>query len=182
MKSVPFIRDAFFINAFLQIFTHYMSYRIGSGIDFHQLAAGRQLWIGGVLVPHHKGSVGHSDADVLLHAICDAMLGALCLGDIGVHFPDTNQAYKNIDSKILLQKTFDLVQEKGYSIVNIDSTLCLQEPKIAPFIPGMQQAISGILLIETSDISIKATTTEKMGFAGREEGLVAYATVLLKKI
>jgi 2-C-methyl-D-erythritol 2,4-cyclodiphosphate synthase len=159
-----------------------MSYRIGSGIDFHQLAAGRQLWIGGVLIPHHKGSVGHSDADVLLHAICDAMLGALCLGDIGVHFPDTNQAYKNIDSKILLQQTFTLIQEKGYAIVNIDSTLCLQEPKIASFIQAMQQAISGILSIGSSDISIKATTTEKMGFAGREEGLMAYATVLLKKI
>lgn len=158
-----------------------MSYRIGSGIDFHQLAEGRQLWIGGVLIPHHKGSVGHSDADVLLHAICDAMLGALCLGDIGVHFPDTNNAYKNIDSKILLQKTFNLIQEKGYSIVNIDSTLCLQQPKIAPFIHNMQQAISVILSIQLSDVSIKATTTEKMGFAGREEGLMAYATVLLKK-
>jgi 2-C-methyl-D-erythritol 2,4-cyclodiphosphate synthase len=158
-----------------------MSYRIGSGIDFHQLATGRQLWIGGVSVPHHKGSVGHSDADVLLHAICDALLGALCLGDIGVHFPDTNQAYKNIDSKILLQKTFDLIKERGYSIVNIDSTLCLQEPKIATFIPSMRQAIAGILDIGLSDISIKATTTEKMGFAGREEGLMAYATVLLKK-
>jgi len=159
-----------------------MSYRIGSGIDFHQLAPGRELWIGGVLIPHHKGAVGHSDADVLLHAICDALLGALCLGDIGVHFPDTNQDYKNIDSKILLQRTFMLIQEKGYAVVNIDSTLCLQSPKIAPFIKGMQQAISGILSIELSDISIKATTTEKMGFAGREEGLVAYATVLLMKI
>jgi len=159
-----------------------MSYRIGSGIDFHQLAEGRQLWIGGVLIPHHKGAVGHSDADVLLHAICDAMLGALCLGDIGVHFPDTNQAYKNIDSKILLKQTFGLVKEKGYTIVNIDSTLCLQAPKISSFVPKMQEAISQVLVIGLSDISIKATTTEKMGFAGREEGLVAYATVLLKKI
>jgi 2-C-methyl-D-erythritol 2,4-cyclodiphosphate synthase len=158
-----------------------MSYRIGSGIDFHQLAEGRQLWIGGVLIPHHKGSVGHSDADVLLHAICDAMLGALCLGDIGVHFPDTNQDYKNIDSKILLQRTFDLVKARGYGIVNVDSTLCLQAPKIASFVPKMQEAIAGILSIGLSDISIKATTTEKMGFAGREEGLVAYATVLLKR-
>ena len=156
-------------------------YRIGSGIDFHQLAAGRDLWIGGVMIPHHKGAVGHSDADVLLHAICDAMLGALCLGDIGVHFPDTNTAYKNIDSKILLAKTFDLVKEKGYLIVNIDSTLCLETPKIAPHIQAMQNAIATILSISISDISIKATTTEKMGFAGREEGLVAYATVLLKK-
>ena len=156
-------------------------YRIGSGIDFHQLAAGRDLWIGGVMIPHHKGAVGHSDADVLLHAICDAMLGALCLGDIGVHFPDTNSAYKNIDSKILLAKTFHLVKEKGYQVVNIDSTLCLETPKIAPHIQAMQNAISTILSISISDISIKATTTEKMGFAGREEGLVAYATVLLKK-
>ena len=158
-----------------------MAYRIGSGVDFHQLAEGRQLWIGGILIPHHKGAVGHSDADVLLHAICDAMLGALCLGDIGVHFPDTNQDYKNIDSKILLQKTFDMINAKGYSVVNVDSTLCLQAPKIAGFIPKMQQAIAKILCTELTDISVKATTTEKMGFAGREEGLVAYATVLLKK-
>ena len=158
-----------------------MSYRIGSGVDFHQLAEGRELWIGGVCIPHHKGSLGHSDADVLLHAICDALLGALCLGDIGYHFPDTNQEYKNIDSKILLQKTFDLISTKGYTIVNIDSTLCLQAPKIAPYIQAMQNAIAQILSIETSDISIKATTTEKMGFVGREEGLVAYATVLLCK-
>ena len=158
-----------------------MSYRIGSGVDFHQLAEGRELWIGGVCIPHHKGSLGHSDADVLLHAICDALLGALCLGDIGYHFPDTNQEYKNIDSKILLQKTFDLISSKGYTIVNIDSTLCLQAPKIAPYIQSMQIAIAQILSIETSDISIKATTTEKMGFVGREEGLVAYATVLLCK-
>ena len=158
-----------------------MAYRIGSGVDFHQLAEGRQLWIGGILILHHKGVVGHSDADVLLHAICDAMLGALCLGDIGVHFPDTNQDYKNIDSKILLQKTFGMINEKGYSVVNVDSTLCLQTPKIAGFIPKMQQAIAKILCTELTDISVKATTTEKMGFAGREEGLVAYATVLLKK-
>jgi len=158
-----------------------MSYRIGSGVDFHQLAEGRELWIGGVQIPHHKGSLGHSDADVLLHAICDAMLGALCLGDIGFHFPDTNSAYKNIDSKILLQKTSDLIKQKGYGVVNIDSTLCLEAPKIAPFVSQMQEAIAHILSIQLTDISIKATTTEKMGFAGREEGLVAYATVLLKK-
>lgn len=158
-----------------------MSYRIGSGVDFHQLAEGRELWIGGVCIPHHKGSLGHSDADVLLHAICDALLGALCLGDIGYHFPDTNQEYKNIDSKILLQKTFDLISANGYKIVNIDSTLCLQAPKIAPYIQPMQTAIAQILSIDVSDISIKATTTEKMGFVGREEGLVAYATVLLCK-
>lgn len=158
-----------------------MSYRIGSGIDYHQLVEGRDLWIGGVKIPHHKGALGHSDADVLLHAICDALLGALCLGDIGVHFPDTNNAYKNIDSKILLQKTYDLIREKKYHIVNIDSTLSLQSPKIASFIPKMQSAIAEILHISTTDISIKATTTEKMGFVGREEGLVAHATALLAK-
>ena len=158
-----------------------MSYRIGTGIDFHQLTEGRDLWIGGVKIPHYKGAIGHSDADVLLHAICDALLGALCLGDIGKHFPDTEKTYKDIDSKILLQKTYDLISEKGYSIVNIDSTLCLEKPKIMPYVKNMQEAIAGILNISMDDISIKATTTEKMGFAGREEGLVAYATVLLNK-
>lgn len=157
-----------------------MSYRIGSGIDFHQLKEGKALWLGGVHIPHHKGAVGHSDADVLIHAICDALLGGLCLGDIGKHFPDTDPTYKDIDSKILLKKTVDLVKEKGYSIVNIDSTICLETPKIRSFIPSMQDAIASVLSISNNDISIKATTTEKMGFAGREEGLVAYATVLLK--
>ncbi len=158
-----------------------MSYRIGFGIDFHRLSAGRKLWIGGVHVPHSKGAVGHSDADVLLHAICDAMLGALNLGDIGIHFPDTDPAYKDIDSKILLEKTFALVRQKGYEIVNIDSTLCLEMPKIKPYADDMRHVISGILHIGPDDISIKATTAEKMGFVGREEGLVAYATVLLSK-
>jgi len=159
-----------------------MSYRIGSGVDFHQMVEGRDLWIGGVKIPHHKGSLGHSDADVLLHAICDAMLGALCLGDIGYHFPDTDNTFKNIDSKILLQKTQDLIASRNYEVVNIDSTLCLQAPKIAPYISQMQKAIADILQLDISDVSIKATTTEKMGFVGREEGLVAYASVLLKKI
>jgi len=158
-----------------------MSYRIGSGVDFHQLSAGRDLWIGGVNIPHHKGSLGHSDADVLLHAICDAMLGALALGDIGKHFPDTSGEFKNIDSKILLQRSFDLITAKGYKVVNIDSTLCLEAPKIAPYVEAMRTAIAGILSISIDDVSIKATTTEKMGFVGREEGLVAYATVLLKR-
>jgi 2-C-methyl-D-erythritol 2,4-cyclodiphosphate synthase len=158
-----------------------MSYRIGSGIDFHQLVEGRELWIGGVNIPHHKGALGHSDADVLLHAICDALLGALSLGDIGKHFPDTDAGLKNIDSKILLQKTINLIDEKGYEVVNIDSTLCLQAPKIAPYIEKMQQTIAGIVRVDQTDVSVKATTTEKMGFAGREEGLVAYATVLLQK-
>ena len=132
-------------------------------------------------IPHYKGAVGHSDADVLLHAICDAVLGAACLGDIGYHFPDTDAAYKNIDSKILLQKTVDLIKKLGYSIVNIDTTLCLEAPKIKPYIEQMQQAIAPIAEITEKDISIKATTTEQIGFVGREEGLIAYATVLLKK-
>lgn len=156
--------------------------RIGSGVDFHQLVEGRDLWIGGIKIPHTKGALGHSDADVLLHAICDALLGALCLGDIGVHFPDTSGEFKNIDSKILLKRTYDLITKEGYQVVNIDTTLCLQAPKIKPFVPQMQEAIASILNITMKDISIKATTTETMGFVGREEGLVAYATVLLKKI
>ena len=141
----------------------------------------RDLWIGGVKIPHHKGAKGHSDADVLLHAICDAMLGALSLGDIGVHFPDTDAAYKNIDSKILLQRTFELIAAKGYKIVNVDSSLCLEAPKIKPYVNSMQETIASILQVDASDVSVKATTTEKMGFVGREEGLVAYATVLLEK-
>ncbi len=157
-------------------------YRIGSGIDFHQLVENRDLWIGGVKIPHHKGAKGHSDADVLLHAICDAMLGALSLGDIGVHFPDTSSEFKDIDSKILLQRTYALIQKEGYAVVNVDSTLCLEAPKIKPFVPLMQLAIADILQLTVKDVSVKATTTEKMGFAGREEGLVAYATVLLRKL
>ena len=158
-----------------------MSLRIGFGTDFHRLAENRDLWIGGVKIPHHKGALGHSDADVLLHAICDAMLGAACLGDIGIHFPDTSAEFKNIDSKILLKRTIDLVIQEGYSVVNIDSTLCLQAPKIKPYIEEMQIAIARITGITVKDISIKATTTEKLGFVGREEGLAAYAVVLLEK-
>lgn len=158
-----------------------MSFRIGSGVDFHQLTEGRDLWIGGVKIPHHKGALGHSDADVLLHAICDALLGALCLGDIGLHFPNTDPAYKNIDSKLLLQKTVEMVSAKGYSIVNIDSTLCLQEPKIKPYVSSMQEVIAHVSGIPASNVSVKATTTENMGFVGREEGLMAYATVLLER-
>ena len=158
-----------------------MSYRIGYGIDFHRLADGKELFIGGVKIPHTKGAVGHSDADVLLHAICDGLLGALCMGDIGLHFHDTDPELKNIDSKILLSKTFKLVKEKGYEVVNVDTTLCLEIPKIMPYAPAMRKVISHILEITEDDISVKATTTEKMGFAGREEGLFAYANVLLKK-
>lgn len=159
-----------------------MSYRIGSGVDFHQLAEGRTLWIGGIEIPHYKGSLGHSDADVLLHAICDAMLGALSLGDIGLHFPNTSAEFKDIDSKILLKRTFELIQQEGYLVVNIDSTLCLEAPKIKPYVQQMREVIAAILSLSVKDVSIKATTTEKMGFAGREEGLMAYASVLLKKV
>lgn len=156
-----------------------MSYRIGSGVDYHQLVAGRDLWIGGVKIPHTKGALGHSDADVLLHAICDAMLGALALGDIGFHFPDTDSSFKNIDSKILLKKSADLIESKGYKVINIDSTLCLQSPQIKSYVSQMQQTIADILHVTVADVSVKATTTEQMGFIGREEGLKAYATVLL---
>ena len=158
-----------------------MSYRIGSGIDYHKLVEGRDLWLGGVKIPHHKGALGHSDADVLLHAICDALLGALCLGDIGVHFPDTDAAYKNIDSKILLKKIAELIAAEGYAVVNVDSTLSLQAPKIKPYVAEMQKAIAGLLMVTEKDVSIKATTTEQLGFVGREEGLMASATVLLRK-
>lgn len=159
-----------------------MSYRIGQGIDFHQLEEGRDFWLGGIHIPHTKGAVGHSDADVLLHAICDAMLGALGLGDIGVHFPDTDASLKGIDSKILLKQSYDLIKEKGYGIVNIDSTLLLQKPKISPYVPKMQEAIAQILELTILDVSIKATTTEKLSFIGREEGVVATANVLLYKL
>ncbi len=156
-----------------------MSFRIGFGIDFHQLVTGREFWIGGVKLSHTKGALGHSDADVLLHAICDALLGAASLGDIGFHFPDTSDEYKNIDSKILLQKTFRLISEAGYKVGNIDSTVCLEEPKIKLYIPEMQKVIAEILSVEVNAISIKATTSEKMGFVGRQEGVAAYATALL---
>ncbi|AXY76106.1 2-C-methyl-D-erythritol 2,4-cyclodiphosphate synthase [Paraflavitalea soli] len=156
-------------------------FRIGFGIDFHQLVEGRQLWIGGVNIPHHKGALGHSDADVLLHAICDALLGALALGDIGIHFPNTDLAYKDIDSKILLQHTYTLIKAKNYKVVNVDSSICLEAPKIKKYSGEMRKVIAAILEITEEDVSVKATTTEQMGFVGREEGLVAYANVLLQK-
>lgn len=155
--------------------------RIGYGIDYHQLVEGREFWLGGILIPHTKGALGHSDADVLLHAICDAMLGAVNAGDIGTHFPDTDATFKNIDSKILLRKSNEVIQSKGYKIVNIDSTVCLELPKIKPHIAQMQEAIAACLGIDTDLISIKATTTEKLGFVGREEGIVAHASVLVQK-
>jgi len=158
-----------------------MNFRIGFGIDFHRLVEDREFWLGGIKIPHTKGALGHSDADVLLHAICDALLGAACLGDIGVHFPDTSNEFKDIDSKILLKKTMELIKAEGYSVVNVDSSLCLQSPKIKSYIPQMQEVIADILELTVKDVSIKATTTEKLGFVGREEGLVAYANVLLQK-
>lgn len=158
-----------------------MSYRIGSGVDFHQLKKGRELWIGGVKVPFEKGAEGHSDADVLLHAICDALLGALALGDIGIHFPNTSDEFKDIKSTILLHRTMDLVKQKGYSVVNIDSTICLQKPKLKQYAFEMRKIIAEITNVSEGDVSIKATTTEEMGFIGKGKGIMAYATVLLKK-
>jgi len=155
--------------------------KVGSGIDFHQLVEGRDLWLGGVKIPHYKGALGHSDADVLLHAICDAMLGALALGDIGTHFPDTSTEFKDIDSKILLKRSAVLVENKGYNVVNVDATLCLEKPKIKPYVHAMKACIADILGLPEDGISIKATTTEKLGFTGREEGVVALASVLLAK-
>lgn len=157
-----------------------MSLRIGYGYDVHQLAEGEDLVIGGLTIPHEKGSVGHSDADVLLHVICDALLGALALGDIGTHFPDTDPAYKGIDSKILLKDTWALVQARGYQLANVDSTVCLQRPKLKPHIPEMRACIAGILGVDMERIGIKATTTEKLGFVGLEEGVSAHAVVLLE--
>jgi 2-C-methyl-D-erythritol 2,4-cyclodiphosphate synthase len=159
-----------------------MSYRIGSGVDFHQLQKGRELWIGGVHIPFKKGGLGHSDADVLLHAICDALLGALALGDIGVHFPNTSEEFKNIQSIILLQRTMDLVKQKGYSVVNIDSTICLEAPKLKEYNSEMRRIIAGAANVSENDVSIKATTTEEMGFIGKGKGIMAYATVLLQKV
>ena len=159
-----------------------MSFRIGQGIDFHQLVEGREFWLGGILIPHTKGALGHSDADVLLHAICDALLGALSLGDIGQHFPDTDAAFKGVDSKILLQHCYRLVGEKGYTLVNIDSTILLQAHKISKYVDDMRKVIADILNVTMDDVSIKATTTEQMSFIGREEGIVATANVLLQKM
>lgn len=155
--------------------------RIGYGFDVHQLAEGYDLWLGGVKIPHTKGSVGHSDADVLLHAICDAILGALALGDIGQHFPDTDSNYKGIDSKLLLEKVILLAHEKGYRVGNIDSSLCLERPKVMKYAAEMRTIIANICQIEADDVSIKATTSEKLGYVGREEGLWASAVVLMLK-
>lgn len=156
-----------------------MDIRIGYGFDVHQLADGQDFWLGGIKLDHSKGAVGHSDADVLLHAICDAMLGALALKDIGYHFPDNSDQYKGIDSKILTRQVLALINEKGYKIGNLDSTVCLQEPKIKPHIDTIRACIAEVLDTEISRISVKATTTEKLGFEGRQEGVSAHAAVLL---
>lgn len=159
-----------------------MDFRIGYGYDVHRLAEGETLWLGGILILHTKGTVAHSDGDVLIHAICDALLGALKLRDIGTHFPDNSAEYKNIDSKILLEKSYSLVKEKGYEIVNIDSTITAQQPKLKPFIPEMEETLANVLGVDIDAVSVKATTTEQLGFEGREEGISANAVVLLKKI
>lgn len=157
-----------------------MSFRIGQGYDIHQLAEGRDLILGGILIPHSKGLLGHSDADVLLHAITDALLGALSLGDIGAHFPDTDPAYKGADSIELLKRSYDLVLKKGYQLVNADTTIIAERPKIKPYILQIRECIASALGAEIEAISVKATTGEKMGFVGREEGIAAQAIVLLE--
>ena len=158
-----------------------MKIRVGFGLDVHQLTEGRKMVVGGIEVPHTKGPLGHSDGDTLIHAICDALLGAASMRDIGYHFPDTSATFENIDSKILLKKTVAMIAGKGYTIGNIDSTICLQRPKIKDFIPQMQSTLAEVCGISVDDISIKATTTEKLGFEGREEGMSAYAVVLIQK-
>jgi 2-C-methyl-D-erythritol 2,4-cyclodiphosphate synthase len=154
--------------------------RIGYGFDVHRLAEGETLWLGGILIPFEKGTVAHSDGDVLIHAICDALLGALKLGDIGSNFPDTSPEFKNIDSKILLSRTCALMKEQGYSLVNLDATVCAQQPRLRPFIGTMEATLARVMEIGEQQISIKATTTEKLGFEGRGEGISAHAVVLLQ--
>ena len=158
-----------------------MKIRVGYGYDVHQLAVGEEFWLGGVLVPHTHGAVGHSDADVLIHVICDALLGAANLRDIGYHFSDQDPKFKGIDSKILLKEVMSLIREKGYEVGNIDSTICLQQPKINPHIPAMKTCLSEVMGIPEEDVSIKATTTEKLGFVGKLAGVSAHATVLIQK-
>ncbi len=158
-----------------------MKIRVGFGFDVHRLVENRELWLGGIKLEHHLGLLGHSDADVLIHALCDALLGAANMRDIGYHFPDTSGEFKNIDSKILLKQTVALIREKGYEISNIDVTVCAERPKLKAHIPLMQETLAQVMNIDPDDISIKATTTEKLGFTGREEGISAYATVLICK-
>ena len=153
--------------------------RVGFGYDVHKLVEGRELWMGGIKIDHHFGLLGHSDADVLIHAICDALLGAANMRDIGYHFPDTAAETLNIDSKVLLKKTIELIATKGYHLGNIDATICAERPKMNPHIPQMKECLANVMNTDVEDISIKATTTEKLGFTGREEGISAYATVLI---
>ncbi len=155
--------------------------RVGFGFDVHQLVADRPLWLGGIRLEHEMGLLGHSDADVLIHAICDALLGAANMRDIGYHFPDNSEKYHNIDSKILLSETIRLIAERGYSVGNIDATVCAERPKLKAHIPAMQQCLAQVMHVDVDDVSIKATTTERLGFTGREEGISAYATVLIYK-
>lgn len=154
--------------------------RVGFGFDVHRLVEGRELWLGGVRLDHSLGLQGHSDADVLIHAICDALLGAANMRDIGYHFPDTGEEFHNIDSKILLKKTIVLIASKGYQVGNVDATICAERPKLMPHIPAMQECLAEVMGISVDDVSIKATTTEKLGFTGRQEGISAYATVLIE--
>lgn len=159
-----------------------MKIRVGQGYDVHRLVEGRALFLGGIEIPHEKGLLGHSDADVLIHAICDALLGAAALRDIGYHFPDNSADFKDIDSKILLKKTVDILAEKGWKAVNVDATVCAERPKINPHIPAMKECLAPLMKLDVEDISIKATTTEKLGFVGREEGMAALAVVLIEKV
>ena len=158
-----------------------MKIRTGFGFDVHRLVPGRELWLGGIRLEHEMGLLGHSDADVLIHAICDALLGAANMRDIGYHFPDNSSEFENIDSKILLRNTVSLIAEKGYRVGNIDATVCAERPKLKAHIPLMQETIAGVMGVDVDDVSIKATTTEKLGFTGREEGISAYAVVLIEK-
>lgn len=158
-----------------------MKIKVGFGYDVHRLVEGRELWLGGIQLDYYKGLDGHSDADVLIHSICDALLGAASMGDIGVHFPDSSDSYKNIDSKILLAETHTLIRTKGFEISNIDVTISAQQPKLSPHIPLMRKTLATILQLDEEDISIKATTTEKLGFVGRKEGIASYAVVLITK-
>ena len=164
-------------NSMIQI-----PFRIGHGYDVHALGVGLELWLGGVRIPHTKGCIAHSDGDVAIHALCDAMLGALALGDIGQHFPDTSEEYRGIDSKILLQRVDALVRSRGYAVANADITIAAQRPKLAPYIVSMRQTLADILGVDISQVSVKATTTEHLGFTGREEGIAVWASVLLQAV
>ena len=159
-----------------------MKIRVGQGYDVHRLEEGEDFWLGGIQIEHTHGAVGHSDADVLIHVICDALLGAANLRDIGYHFSDKDPKFKGIDSKILLAEVMQLIREKGYELVNVDATICLQRPKLMPHIPAMKACLAKVMQVDEEDVSVKATTTEKLGFVGKEEGVAAYAVVLIQKM